>query len=138
MWPARHPPRGRQVAEIFVGEGAQVGRNSPSHHLALPQLDAPDLAARRLRKLWDELDVAGMLVRGGLGLAEVLYLPRQLVGRLAVLGHDDIGLDDAAAVLIRGRNHRALDDGRVLYEDAFDLEGTDAVAGGEDHIVRPA
>src|SRR3712207_5525630 len=95
-------------------------------HLPLTELDATDLAARGLGQLGDELDKAGILVRGGLGLAEVLYLPRQLVGGCVVLAEDHVGLDDAAAVLVRGRDDRALDDGRVLYKDALDLEGADA------------
>src|SRR3712207_4801371 len=107
-------------------------------HLALAKLDAADLAARGFGELADELDLAGILVRGGLRLAEVLYLAGEPVARFVVLADDDVRLDDAAAVLVRGRDHRALDDRGVLYEDALDLEGTDAVSGGEDHVVRAA
>src|SRR5215211_4834722 len=106
--------------------------------LALTELDATDLAARRLGKLGDELDLSRILVRGGLGLAEVLYLARELIRRFVVLAENDVRLDDATAVLVRRWDHRALNDRLVLYEDTLDLEGTDAVAGGEDHVVRPA
>src|SRR5215216_3298089 len=105
-------------------------------HLALTQLDAPDLAARGLWELADELDAARLFVRGGLGFAEVLYLPREPVRRFVVLAEDDVSLDHAPAVLVRRGHHRALDDCLVLDEDALDLEGPDAVAGREDDVVR--
>ena len=41
--------------------------------------------------------------------------------------HDE-RLDDASTVLVGRRHDGALDDGRVLDEDALDLEGPDAVA----------
>src|SRR5215210_3048439 len=105
-------------------------------HLALTQFDAPDLAARGLWELADELDAPGILVRGGLGLAKVRYLPREPIRRFVVLADNDVRFDHAPAVLVRRGHYRALDDRLVLDEDALDLEGPDAVAGREDHVVR--
>src|SRR5918997_4202329 len=107
-------------------------------HLALAKLDAPDLSARGFGEIWDEFDLARVLVRGGLALAEVLDLARQLAGGLVVLAEDHVRLDDAPSILVRGRDHSALDDGGVLYEDALDLERADAGAGGADHVVGTA
>src|SRR5215207_11635053 len=107
-----------------------------SCRLALAQLDAADLAARRLGQLADELYPARVFVRGRVRLAVVLDLHRQLFRWLVVLANDDVRFDDAAPVLVGCRHNGALDDRRVLDEDALDLEGPYTVTGGEYDVVR--
>src|SRR4028119_1465596 len=101
-----------------------------------PQFHPSDLAARRLREFFYELDLARVLVRRGEGLAVGLYLRLQPFRRLVLGAEHDEGLDDAAPVRVRRGNDGALDDGRVLDQDALYLERADTIAGREDHVVR--
>src|SRR5919112_4945844 len=105
--------------------------------LALAELDPSDLAAGGLWQLFYELYLARVLVGGGLALAVVLDLPYQLVGRIVVGGEDHVRLHHAPPFFVGHGHDGALGDCRVANEDILDLERTDAVAGGEDHVVRP-
>ena len=58
--------------------------------------------------------------------------------RLAAVLEDDEGLDDLHRDRVRLADHAGLGDGRVLHQDALDLERADQVAGGLDHVVRAA
>src|ERR687897_53495 len=70
--PPRHTPRRRQITEILVREAAEIGGQLCVLRFALAKLDAPDLAARGLGQLFDELYLARILVGGRLRLAVVL------------------------------------------------------------------
>src|SRR5918997_2309787 len=138
--PAAHPPDGSKVAEVLVCEAPGVGRHLALAGrlglLALPQLDAPDLAARGLGELFYELDLARVLVRGGLALAVVLYLPDQVLAWLVVGGEDHERLDQVPPLFVGHSHYGALGDRRVAYEDVLDLERPYTVSGGENHVVR--
>src|ERR687898_2659084 len=138
--PAAHPPDGSKVAEVLVREAPRVGRHltlaGRLSLLALPQLDTPDLAARGLGELFYELDLARVLVGGGLALAVVLYLPDQVLAWLVVGGEDHERLDQVPPLFVGHSHYGALGDRRVAYEDVLDLERPYAVPGGEDHVVR--
>src|ERR671933_1169882 len=116
---------------------AMSGGRLPLHgrHLALPQLDAPDLAGERLRQVVDELDPARVGVRRQPVADEVLDVLGHVVAGLVALGEHDERLDHVAALLV-GRGHGGgLAHRRVLQAGRLDLEGTDAIAGGDDHVV---
>src|SRR5919107_385811 len=117
--PAAHSPDGRKVAEVLVREAPRVGRHPGLAGrlglLALPQLDAPDLAARGLGELFYELDMAWVLVGGG---------------------EDYERLDQVPPLFVGHSHYGALGNRRVAYEDVLDLKRPYAVPGGEDHVVR--
>src|SRR5918998_6496352 len=56
---------------------------------------------------------------------------------MVVGGEDHVRLHYVAPFLVGHGHHGALGNRRVAYEDVFDLERPDTVAGGEDHVVRP-
>src|SRR6476646_5384837 len=89
----------------------------------LPQLDAPDLPAPRLRQLADELDLTRVLVRRGHALAVLLELCDERLVSRASRPQDDECLDDLAAVGVRLADHGALGDGGVLQQRALHLNG---------------
>src|ERR671910_3877486 len=138
--PAAHPPDGSKVAEVLVREAPRVGRHltlaGRLSLLALPQLDTPDLAARGLGELFYELDLARVLVGGGLALAVVLYLPDQVLAWLVVGGEDYERLDQVPPLFVGHSHYGALGDRRVAYEDVLDLERPYAVPGGEDYAAE--
>ena len=96
------------------------------------------LAAAGLGQLSDELDNAGIFIRGGRVLDMVLYLLDKLVARLIAHGEDNCRLDDLASVRMRQSGDCALEHGRMLHQRTFDLERSDAVAGALDNIVVSA
>src|SRR5439155_15145086 len=114
---------------------ARARRRPP---LLLAQLDAADLAAHRLRQARDELDRARVLVGRRHALHVVLQGPHQRIPRRVAGTQDDEGLDDLAADRVGARHHGRLEDGGVLEERALDLEGPDAIASGDDDVVRAA
>src|ERR671921_624040 len=142
--PAAHPPDGSKVAEVLVCEAPRVGRHLALAGrlglFALPQLDAPDLAARGLGELFYELDLARVLVGGGLTLAVVLYLRDQVLARLVVGGeivavlHDGLGLVGLLPILfeergvLSGERNVARLTRRAFV--AFRVEYSDVAAGG--------
>src|SRR5437763_11558908 len=64
--------------------------------LAFAELDPPDLAGERLRKIGHELDAARVRVGGEPLAHEPLDLLAQFVGRLVAVGEDDGRLHDVA------------------------------------------
>ena len=106
---------------------------------SLPQECASNLSVGGLGKLFDELDLARILVRVGVH-AMILELFRQ-VGRLdaapalelgLIFGrqHDE-GLYHLAELGIRTRHDGRFKDGRMLDQRGFNLERTDSIAGEE-------
>src|SRR5436309_1817231 len=102
------------------------------------ELDAPDLAAARLRQRFDELDLAGVLVRCGHTLAVLLEVEDEAVTGFVARPEDDERLHDLPAVGVRLADDRALGDRLVLEQRALDLERPDPVGGREDDVVRAA
>ena len=60
-----------------------------------------------------------------------------VVSAHAVPQHHE-GLHHRPPVRVRGGDRRRLEDVGVLDQGALDLEGSDAVAGGDDHVVGPS
>jgi hypothetical protein len=95
---------------------------------------ALDLAALGLRQGRDKVDGA----RIGVGAVAVAHEPLQvgdLRGRPVPEYH--VRLDDLAADLVGGGDHRALGDRGVGGEDRLDVEWADPVTGHDDDIVVP-
>src|SRR5919199_1303854 len=90
------PPHPSPAATCWRGASpawavAMSGGRLPLHgrHLALPQLDAPDLAGERLRQVVDELDPARVGVRRQPVADEALDVLGHLVAGLVALGQHD-------------------------------------------------
>src|SRR5262245_1768370 len=80
----------------------------------LPQVDAADLPAHRLRELGDEGDLPRVLVRRGGALDVLLELARQRLRADDAGLEDDEGLDSLTELLVGDADHRGLCDRRVL------------------------
>src|SRR6476660_1912188 len=97
--------------------------------LPLAKLDSTDLPAHRLRKVFDELDLARILVRSGDFLHVVLELFCQLA-RSAVSGPQlDECFDDASTHRIRARDDGRLEHSGMREKGALHLERSDTIAG---------
>ena len=99
-----------------------------------------DLAVEGLRKLINELDDTGILVRRCLLLDVVLYLFLELFSTFGSLDECDGSLydDTSDALRVRCTGNCALENIRKLHDDVLDLEGSDTVTGRLDDIVRTA
>ena len=95
-----------------------------------------DLSAYSLRKLGLELNYSGVLVGSCLFLDVLLDLLLELVGRLCSLYENDASLYDLTSYLVGSGRNATLEDVRKLHDNAFDLEGTDAVSRGLDNVVN--
>src|SRR5712691_9605806 len=132
-------PRSRMRSPGCGASSSTTGAPSSDTKRAwLAQLDAADLAAHRLRQARDELDRARVLVGRRHALHVVLQGPHQRIPRRVAGTQDDEGLHDLAAYRVGARHHGRLEDGGVLEERALDLEGPDAIASGDDDVVRAA
>src|SRR3954453_7489439 len=67
-----------------------------------------------------------------------LNLRHELVRALTALRQHHEGLHDRAPPLVRDGDRRRLLDRVMLETGRLDLERPDPVAGGDDHVVRPA
>ena len=97
-----------------------------------------DLAVKGLRKLIDELDDTGILIRSCLLLYVVLDLFLEFFSTLGSLDESDGSLyDDASdALRVRCAGNGTLENIRKLHDDVLDLEGSDSVTGRLDDVVR--
>ena len=102
------------------------------------QLRPLDLATRRLGQLVRELHDPWILVRRRLALDVLLQLARQGVGRLMAVAQHDHRAHHRSALLVRSRHSGGLGDRGMGDERRLDLEGTDAISGGDDHVVGTA
>ena len=96
------------------------------------------LPGDRLRKVLDELDLAGVLVGAELVPDVLLDVVGRPGGRLGVGARHDVGLDDVAAFLVGLGNDGPLGDRGVFAQRRLDLEGADAVARRDDDVVGAA
>ena len=103
-----------------------------------PQLSSLDLAARGLGQLGDEVDDARVLVGRGHALDVVLELAREPRRRAGAGGQHHDRAHHRAALLVRGGDRRRLGDGWMAEQRGLDLEGADAIAGRDDHVVVTA
>src|SRR5262245_42423192 len=122
---------------IEGGDYSSAGRTRPAP-LHLAQLRAPDLAADRLRKVGDELDLARVLVGGGHRLHVLLQLAGERIGRRMPGRQHDECLDDLPAGRVRLADDGGLSDGGVLDQCGLDLERPDPVRRAVDHVVGAA
>ena len=106
--------------------------------VTLADFTAADLAADRLGQFVDKLDYPRVFVGGRDLLDVVLQFMDQGRGRLKTLGQHDCSLDNLAAHRIRRRSNGTFQDGRMLLQGAFDLEGADPVAGTLDDVIGTA
>lgn len=103
-----------------------------------PQFRPPNLPRHSLRKFVDELDFAGVLVRGEFGFDVRFDLLGERVRRRRIRTRDDKRLDDVPAFAMGLGDDRGLCDRRVLAKRTLDFERADAVARRENHVVGAA
>src|SRR5262249_11301279 len=102
---------------------------------AFAKLDAADLAGERLGQLVGELDNPRGGVCGEAVAHECLDICGERLARLVPGGRHHEGLDDVPAPLVWRCDGGSLANGRVLQAHRLDFERTDAIAGGDDHVV---
>jgi hypothetical protein len=102
--------------------------------LGLAQFDAADLPGDRLRQ-WRELQPTDPLVRRDPFLDVREDRPCGLGARVAARGEHDVGFRHREPQRIRARNDRGFGDRRVLDQHALELERTDPVVRGLEHVV---
>lgn len=83
----------------------------------------------------DEVDLTGVCVCGELCFDEPLKLNGQVFAASGSLGENNVRFQDLTAEFVRGADDGAFLNGRVAREDAFYIEGPDAVSGHDDDIV---
>src|ERR1700716_927891 len=110
----------------------------PGLRRVLTQLEALDLAGRRLWKLGDELDPPRVFVRRERTLHEHLELVGERRRRGRAVGADDVRTRLDQAIAVGARDDRAFAHGRVTEQDGLDLEWRDPVATHTEEIVRAA
>src|SRR5438309_2012301 len=113
------------------------GRREDQPRWLGPQGEALELACRGLRQRRDELNVAGIFVRGDGRLDVVLEGAGEGGTRVVAGGGDDEGLHPLAALLAGHADHRAFEHGGVGVEGVLHLRRGDVVARRDDHVVRP-
>src|SRR5205823_7437613 len=154
--PRRDPPRAtsrgrrrwtraaRAPSPGSAATGARAGRRGPAFRArgrtrapdrSGPELEALDLAGRRLGQLADELDPARVLVGRDLVLHERLELAGQRVPGLPRLLEDDegLGLDEPVGVLLA--DHRRFEHRGVAHERGLHLDRRDPDAPDLQHVV---
>ena len=87
------------------------------------------LSADRLRKFVLEFDDTRILVRRGLMLDVILDFFFQIFCAFRSLCQNDACLYDLTSYRIGSRLNSAFENERKFHDNAFDLKGTDAVAG---------
>ena len=104
----------------------------------MTEKEALDLAAWCLRQVINEGEFAWKCVLaqsfpnvlGQLGAKRVIAV-------MTRVQHNECS-NDLASLLIRQANHRALGHSLVFEQRAFDIERSNPVARGRDHIIAPA
>src|SRR3954453_18313738 len=128
------PPR---PAAEHLAESSEE-RRSPEFPGSLAEPEPLQFAGRRPGELVDELDAPRVLVRGYLGLGEVLeFLGLRRRGRDPGTKHHERP-DDLPPHLVGDADDAALHDIRVRHQRLFDLGAGDVVARRDDHVVVAA
>src|SRR5699024_4395518 len=123
----------RGGSDTWGGAGPRGG--SGLRGALLAEQEALDLARRGLGQLAHEVDLAREGVGPELGLDPLLQLGLLLAPAVDALAQDDVRLEDLAGQVVRYADDGRLEDVRVTGQHRLHVEGPDAVAGHDDHVV---
>ena len=101
----------------------------------LANLRALDFPAQRLRQLINKLDNTRIFIRSGRLLYVILDFFNKLVGRHTPLDENYGSFYNLPSHLVRVSGNRALQNGRMFQNRAFDLKRTDTVARALNDVV---
>src|SRR5690242_2897346 len=120
---------------LNIPRSRAFGRSDARALLPTPQLLPIDLAGRRQRKTFDELDGSGIFVGGQLAFHVLLDTPLERVRRGHTSREADERLDHRSTDGVGRCDHRGLGDVVELEQRFLDFRGPDPITAALDEII---